>query len=79
MNKQRRDLLSSLLDQLESINQQLQTDLIEAEQAAFDNLPESFQDSEKGQRMTEIIDTLETASSSIQEAVDSIEEAIENR
>ena len=44
------------------------------EQEAFDNLPESFQESEKGERMQEYIEYMEEALSSIEESIESLNE-----
>jgi chromosome segregation ATPase len=49
----------------------------DAEQEAFDNLPESLQESEKGEKMQENIDALESALDSINEALDDLEQTIE--
>ena len=43
------------------------------EQDSFDNLPESFQDSDNGQRMEEAVSHLEDALSAIEEAGECIE------
>ncbi len=77
MNNQRRKRLSKINDQLETLKEQLQLDIIDAEQEAYDNMPESLQYSEKGDRMEEIISTLMDAVSNIEEAIDSITEAQE--
>lgn len=62
MNKARRLELQKALDIVSAA--------MDEEQEAFDNLPESFQDGEKGQRMEEIISNLD-------ECVGFIEDAIE--
>lgn len=42
MNNQRRKRLSKINDQLETLKEQLQLDIIDAEQEAYDNMPESL-------------------------------------
>lgn len=45
------------------------------EQDSYDNLPESFQDADKGTKMEEAIDHLEDALSAIEEAGECIDKA----
>ena len=73
MNKQRRKELADILAKLEElenlrseIKERLETVRAEEEEA-LDNLPESLQDSERGQQMQEYIDTLD-------EAIDNLDE-----
>jgi len=77
MNKARRKVLARITTQLESLKEELQLDVIDAEQEAFDNLPESFQEGEKGERMQEIIDTLEDVVSNFEDAIESLNQAQE--
>lgn len=67
MNRERRKELAAIIKKLEEldalreeIREQLETVMSE-EQEALDNMPESFQDSERGQQMQEYIDTMESA------------------
>lgn len=60
MNKQRRDEIRKIKDELDDITYRLE-ELIEEEQTAFDNLPESIQTSEKGEIMEENVGTLQMA------------------
>lgn len=53
MNKRRRDKLISIAERLEAV--------IEDEQNSLDNLSENMQESEKGEAMETIIDTLSEA------------------
>ena len=48
------------------------------EQEAFDNMPESLQDSERGQTMYENIDNLESATSDLEDVIMNLQEIIEN-
>ena len=77
MNKARRKVLAKINEKLEQLKEELQLDVIDAEQEAFDNMPESLQYSEKGDRMEEIISTLMDAVSNIEEAIDYITESQE--
>lgn len=53
----------------------LLNDIKDEEQDAYDNMPESLQESERGCRMSEAIDNIDEAISSIEEAQQHIEEA----
>jgi iron-sulfur cluster repair protein YtfE (RIC family) len=77
MNNTRRKVLAKIAEQLETLKEQLQLDVIDAEQEAFDNLPEPFQYGEKGERMEEVISNLEDAISSMEDAIDYISQAQE--
>lgn len=76
MNKQRRKEISGIIEEIEGIQSMLDA-LMKDEQDALDNLPESIQESERGERMEEIIDLIQSAIDSTQEAVDDLQEAIE--
>jgi FtsZ-binding cell division protein ZapB len=74
MNKQRRKAIQQAIDQITDLRtsvEEINTD----EQDSFDNLPESFQDSEKGETIQEAIDFLETATGAIDEVIDYLEQA----
>ena len=74
MNKERRKHLENIAEQLESLKLELE-EVKEQEDEAFENMPESLQESDRGQRMQEIIDILDNAFSSIEEAIYGITEA----
>ena len=76
MNAARRKELNKLIDQLEDIKSQL-GELQQEEQDAYDNLPESLQDSERGERIQEAAENMEYAATSIDEVIDYINNAIE--
>ena len=75
MNATRRKQLEKIADKLDELNAELES-LRDDEQNAFDNMPESLQDSERGERMTTIIDYLDDATSSLSDTIDYIESAI---
>lgn len=64
MNKIRRKELASIVAKLETLDairleiSEMLESVIDEEQEALDNLPESLQDSEKGQQMQEYIDSM---------------------
>lgn len=76
MNKSRRKHLEKLTETIEEAKEALDV-LLEEEQEYYDNMPESFQDSEKGESSYDAIDSMNSALSSLEDAVDYIREAIE--
>ena len=68
MNKIRRDQLSEIVGKLEDIKGELDV-LMEEERECFENLPESLQESERGQQYEENADDLENLIESIQEVI----------
>ena len=71
MNAQQRKLLAELRDELTII-----MDKIEQikEEEKYDNLPEALQDSEKGDKFQENIDTLDDVWNTLSDACDTLEE-----
>lgn len=67
MNAKRRKALRAViakLEELDSLRQEIQERMEEVkneEQEALENMPESLQESERGQQMQEYIDTMESA------------------
>ena len=76
MNKERRKRLSKLLEGLTAAEEELSA-IIEEEQAAFDNMPESIQGGEQGAAMEEGISTLEDCLDSLQDIQAQMEEVAE--
>ena len=76
MNKTRRKWLEKTIATLEDQKLELES-ICEEEQEAYDNMPESLQESEKGQTMYENIDTLESASSDLEDIISNLEEILE--
>lgn len=72
MNNARRKLIANLVSALESQKDEAEYILGE-EQEYFDNMPEGFQSSERGEAAESAISELETAISSIEEAISSLE------
>ena len=71
MNKKRRTALNELLTKLEEIKNQVE-EIMDEEQTALENLPEAFQEGEKGDTMQEAIDNLSNAMDAIDEATNTL-------
>lgn len=76
MNKLRRKQLSEIQTKLCELRDMIDT-VISEEQEAYDNLPESLQEGERGEAMQTAIDAMESAMESCEEAESSLEEAQE--
>lgn len=74
MNYIRRKQIEEVVQKLSDLQGDIES-ICADEQEAFDNLPESFQYSERGETMQEAIDNLDYASSSIDEVIDYLTEA----
>lgn len=57
MNNKRRKAIEDIADKISQLQREL-TEIASDEQTAFDNLAESIQESEKGEKMTENIDEI---------------------
>jgi hypothetical protein len=77
MNKSRKSRLSKINADLETLKDSLDT-IMNEEEEAFGNLPESIQDSDRGQAMQDAIDNLAEATDSIQSALDSLTAILES-
>ena len=67
MNKDRRKRITEINDAIEDLKAGLYS-LAEEEREAYDNLPESIRDGEKGQRMAELADILDAAGNLLEDA-----------
>ncbi len=76
MNAARRKSLDAIFAMIEEAKSQLET-LRDEEQETYDNLPESFQNGEKGEKAQTAIDAMESAISNIEDACNEIETAKE--
>lgn len=76
MNKQRRNRLQKVIDQLEELKQEVSF-ICEEEQEAYDNMPESLQDGERGSQMYENISTLEGQESNFDDLIYNLQEVVE--
>lgn len=73
MNNQRRNELRDVQQELRDIYARLDG-LYDEEQTAYENMPEPLQDSERGERAQNAIDTIETVRDQVLEAADGIDE-----
>ena len=76
MNKDRRNKISKLIDELDSISQLLE-ELEDEEQECLDNMPENLQDSERCQAMNNAIDSIDSALEYLNESINSLNEILD--
>lgn len=84
MNKQRREAAEALKgridtlkgDEMEGIVAAIDS-LREEEQEGFDNLPENFQQGDRGQAMEAAIEKLQEAQDAVERAMDTLQEAMD--
>lgn len=76
MNNNRRKAIQGIRASIIDLQMELE-ELQSEEQEAYDNLPESLQDSEKGQVMYEALDNIESGISSLNEAVEYLDNSIQ--
>lgn len=69
MNKTRRKAIEKVVEQLLECEEAMEN-IRDEEQEAYDNLPESLQDSEKGEAMTEWVDAMDDSLGAIREAIE---------
>lgn len=72
MNNDRRKRIETILLKLQEIQPELES-LATEEREAYDNMPESLQDGEKGEAANAAADALEAAQAGVDEAVESLE------
>lgn len=72
MNKARRKKLGEIIDQLENLREDLDA-VASEERDAYDNLPESLQESDRGCAMEEAADELDDICSEMEELKDRIQ------
>ena len=73
MNKNRRKQLEELCNEMTNQLEGLRA-LLDEEQEYYDNMPESLQDSERGEQSQEYINTMESALDDIESALGTLEE-----
>ena len=76
MNKFRRQELREAIEALSSVSDII-NEVLSEEQDSFDNLPESFQYSERGEKMEDNISDMENAVSNIDDIIELLEEVID--
>lgn len=75
MNQERRNTLEQISETIGELIAQAE-ELLEQETEAYDNLPESIQNSNRGESMQTAIDALESMQSSLEEAADRIDDIL---
>jgi hypothetical protein len=76
MNAERRKRIQAVQSQLNALESELES-LAEAEQEAFDAMPESFRDGERGEKAQACIDALDNAFDSVQTCNSDLDGALE--
>lgn len=76
MNKARRKKLGEIIDQLETLREDLDA-VASEERDAYDNLPESLQESERGCAMEEAADEIDDICSELEELRQRIESVVD--
>lgn len=71
MNKQRRKSIDDVVAKLQELRDEVES-LRDEEQDYYDNMPESFQNGEKGEAATAAIEYLESASGYIDNAIEEL-------
>ena len=73
MNDDRRKRITEAMEHL-SLSREILEVVRDEEQEAFENLPENLQESDRGQKMEEAADALDTAISDLEDVESSLEE-----
>lgn len=76
MNAQRRKAISKLIEKIEGIQQDIEMYKDEEEECYY-NLPDSIQESERGETMQDAISQLDDAYNSLDDVISYLEEAIQ--
>ncbi len=75
MNKERRKSLLEVIDALHRAMDTLES-IRDEEQDAYDNLPESLQGAERGEAMSEAVDTMDSATNDIDSVIETLDELL---
>lgn len=75
MNNARRKTIESLLNQISSLREEIEA-VTSDEQDAFDSMPESLQQSERGQASESAISSLENAGNQLDDVMGELSEAM---
>lgn len=76
MNRDRRARLNEVREKLAAICCAIE-EIRDEEEEAYENLPESLQESERGERMCEVVEGLQDLYDNLESAADDIESIIE--
>tara|TARA_R100000808_G_scaffold22080_1_gene47892 strand:+ start:53 stop:301 length:249 start_codon:yes stop_codon:yes gene_type:complete len=75
MNNARRKKIKKICKQLAELETQIR-EIEKEEQDAFDNLPESLADTERGDQMQEFLEILDQAAGQLEESQETLDEVI---
>ncbi|WP_286747928.1 hypothetical protein [Roseivirga sp. UBA1976] len=75
MNKERRQRINYAIEALENLTVHVEEVAVDEEEAFF-NMPESLQESEKGERMQEVIDELNEVSTELADMIDRLKNCL---
>lgn len=75
MNRERRERLEEITEQLQELHSQLE-EISEEEQNALDNMPESIQNSERDEYAQAKIDTIGDAMIDLKNSIDNLTEVL---
>ena len=85
MNRERRSRIRGLIKAFKDLSSTIQNDLSsqvqdlhDIEEEAFDNMPESMQDSDRGTAMQDVMDELQSAVDLCSEASDAIDSIVDS-
>lgn len=76
MNANRRKRLQKLIDNLSDMMAEIEA-ICDEEQEAYDNIPEGLQYSERGEQMSDNIDTFDMACSDLDNVINQLQEIVE--
>lgn len=76
MNKQNRKMIEGYICQLEDLKGNIEA-MKDEEEEKLDNMPDGLQESERGEAIQDAIDNLDSASDSIGDAIDYLNELTE--
>lgn len=74
MNKSRRSRIDTIIEQIDNLLSDL-NEIRDEEESAYENLPESLQDTDRGQSMCDAIDSIEEALDCLEEASSVLDDA----
>jgi hypothetical protein len=76
MNALRRKIITKLISQIEEIRETIES-LKDTEQECFDNMPESIQDGENGQKLSDNVDNFDNVYSNLEDCISELTEIVE--
>ena len=76
MNRQRRKVIEAVTGKLDELKEEIEGIACE-EQEAYDNLPDSLQDSDQGGAISDNVSDLEQAASDIEDIISNLQDIIE--